>query len=548
MRGARFAGASLTRNMQKTDMEDILAKLTPEELCGQLFCFDIYEKDDPAKVEKVLRELHPGGIFVKKMSAEKIKLYTDMANTYSPVPVIVAADVENGPGAGVAGMPLFPSPMAWGACGDAALIEKAGVLTARLCRDCGIHWTFAPVVDLNFNFRSPETNIRAVSDSPDAVIEYAGAYSRGLRSEGLMATGAKHFPGGGTDERNSHFCTAINPLGRDEWLETYGTVYREMFRMGTDSVMVGHYSLPAFMPEEERHLPAVVSKSLMTDLLKGMLGFTGCVISDAMSMIGACSVVPCDRLAVEFVKAGGDMVLFPEDGDGARLLRAVQSGEISHERLFDALRRILALKARVGLLNGNASAPCAGSAKELQRVSQQIADKSITVVRNADNVLPVRTKKGDKALIVAVSEPYWHEAPTAEQWTPLCDELQKGGMTVDILINPGHKKVREVMGQYDLLLVACDMSSENYHGGSLRVGWYNIMTFWRAYILEHPHMVFVSFGDPYKLFDFPYLHTYVNAYSDCPETQRAVAKAVTGQIAATGKNPVSFDGFFEREI
>ena len=137
----------------------------------------------PKEVEKVISHIKPGGIFVSSMSKEKIKLYTDMANKYSPVPVIVSANVENGPENGVKDGGLLPYPMAWGACGDEKLIKEAGKVTARICRENCIHWTFAPIVDINYNFRSSEANVRAVSDDPDAVIKYAGAYSDGLRSE-----------------------------------------------------------------------------------------------------------------------------------------------------------------------------------------------------------------------------------------------------------------------------------------------------------------------------------------------------------------------------
>lgn len=527
--------------------KEILAALTLEELCGQLLCLDVYEKDDPAEVEKVISRIKPGGIFVSSMSAEKIKLYTDMANKYSRVPVIVSADVENGPENGVKGGGLLPFPMAWGACGNVPLIEEAGKLTARICRENGIHWTFAPVVDINYTFRSSETNVRAVSDDADAVIKYAGAYSDGLRSEGLMITGAKHFPGAGTDERNSHFCTTINHMSREEWLASYGKVYREMIKRGAESVMVGHYALPAFMTEEEKGLPCILSKSLMTDLLKGELGFKGCVVSDAMSMIGACSATDPAELAVKYIKAGGDMVLFPEPDDFDAIKAAIASGEITKDRFEDALYRILTLKERAELFCGAATAARSNSA-EFSAAAQRIADESITVVRDEKHILPAGIKRGDKILAVIVAEPYWHKEVDVSDYSPFKAQAESYGASVEFLINPKHKLIKEIMNDYDLLVVLCDMSSKNYNGGSMRVGWYNMMTFWRGYILQHPKMIFVSLGDPYKLFDYPYLKEYINAYSDTPESQKAVLKVIAGEIPASGKNPVSLEGFFNREI
>ena len=536
----------LNRDQTASSIAEIMELLCDDELYGQFLCFDIYDHDDPKEVEKILSVIKPGGIFVSRMPAEKIKMYTEMANRYTPVPVIVAADIENGPEKGVKNGGELPFPMAWGACADEDLIRTAGKLTARIARQSGIHWTFAPIVDINYNFRSPETNIRAVSDSPDAVIKYAGAYSDGLRSEGLMITGAKHFPGAGTDERNSHFCTTVNPLSREEWMATYGRIYKEMFKRGTDTVMVGHSSLPSYMEEDERDYPCVLSKSLMTDLLKGELGFEGCVVSDAMSMIGACGIAGGDHLAVEFIKAGGDMVLFPEDHDADKIREAVENGVISKERLNDALSRILTMKEKAGLFEQEPQIT-GDCSEDFRVVSQKIADKSVTVVRDEKGIIPTVTK-GDKLLIVTLSEPYWHKEATFDPYLPLKNSLEEFGCTVDYLINPKHKAIKSVMDGYNAILVVCDMSSDNYHGGSLRVGWYNIMAFWRGYILEHPKMVFASLGDPYKLFDFPYLKEYINVYSNVPQSQIALAKVLTGQIKAEGKNPVSLEGFFQREI
>lgn len=511
-----------------------------QDICGQLLCYDIYDKDDPVEVEKIVAKIRPGGIFVSNMPAEKIKLYTDMVNKYAKLPVIVSADVENGPENGVKGGGLLPFPMAWGACDDPELIAKAGKITARISRASGIHWTFAPVVDLNLNFRSPETNVRAVSDNADTVIKIAGAYADGLRSEGLMVTGAKHFPGAGTDERNSHFCTCVNPLSVDDWHATYGKVYREMIARGTESIMVGHYCLPSLAADDEKDKPAILCKSLMTDLLKGELGFRGCIVSDAMSMVGACAYTDPEKLAVQFVQAGGDMVLFPESTDLDNLVAAVRCGDISRERLRDAFLRIMRLKVSAGLFADDLIVPDA-TPDDLHAVAQQIADKSVTVVRNEKGIVPAKLKRGDKVLVVVMAEPYWHDEATAEPYLPLKQTFEAFGCPTDILVNVRHKKIQSVMADYAVALVVCDMSSKNYHGGSLRIGWYNIMTFWRGYILKHPKMIFASLGDPYKLFDFPFLGEYINVYSDTAESQIALAKAICGTIVATGKSPVSLD-------
>ena len=132
------------------------------------------------------------------------------------VAVKVAADVEKGPGCAMEGEELLPFPMAWGAADDAHLTELAGEATAAIAQKNGIHWTFAPIVDLNRNPDNPVTNIRAISDSPEQVIKIGGAYMRGLQKENRMVACCKHFPGDGMDDRNQHFCTTINHLSKEE--------------------------------------------------------------------------------------------------------------------------------------------------------------------------------------------------------------------------------------------------------------------------------------------------------------------------------------------
>lgn len=533
-------------------IQDILDGLSLEDLVGQVFCYDIYEKDDPEEVEEIIKKIRPGGLFFTNMSGEKIAMYTEMANKYTKVPVVIAADVENGPEAAIKGAGYLPYPMAWGACDEPALIEKAGEITAKICRKNGVHWTFAPVVDLNLNFRCPETNIRVVSDKPEHVVKMAGAYAKGIEKNGLMVAGCKHFPGQGIDERNAHFCTTVNGQTKEEWMQTYGYVYKEMIKKGAASIMVGHGSLPSYEKEIDAVYgapPAVLSKSLMTDLLKGELGFEGCIVSDAMSMIGAAARAPLGELAVRYLKAGGDVVLFPEPTDFEHILNAVKSGEIPMERLKDAVTRFLRLKEKARLFEDQAEVEKdIGEIESLSAISQSIADKSIKIVRDYANVLPAKLKKGSKIFFLNILEPHFQKEPTGHEFDALKDEFEKNGYTVSVLTTAKHKQVQAIMNEYDLILLNVKMSSTDYHGATMRIGWNNIMVLWRAYVLQHPNFVVVSFGEPYKLYDMPYLKTYINAFSHTDESQRAAAKVIMGQIDAAGKNPVDFKPFFEREV
>ena len=281
-------------------------KLDDRDLVGQVLCYDIYDRDDPREVEEILRRIRPGALYLDGMSREKIRMYTDMANRYTKLPVIIVTDVEFGPGENLPDLPVITNAMSWGACDDPALIEEAAELTAKICRLHGIHWTLSPVVDLNINFNNPLVNIRSASDEPRHMVRTMGAFLRGIQKNGYMAATLKHFPGDGVDDRNQHFCTTVNSLPMEEWWRTYGYVFRAMMTEGVASVMCAHIALPAYAGERNElgPVPSVLSRPLLTGLLKGELGFSGCVISDAMSMVGSAACVDLRELALRYADEG----------------------------------------------------------------------------------------------------------------------------------------------------------------------------------------------------------------------------------------------------
>lgn len=534
-------------------IEEILNKMSLEELCGQLMDLNVNGKQDIAEFEEMVKRVRPGAIFVTKKNKDEIKAFCDIINKYTSVPVIVSADIESGAGCCIREEAVLPEPMAWGAADDEELIERAGQITGEICRKNGIHWNFAPVVDISYNKDNPVTNVRSVSDSPEHVAKIAGAYVRGMQKNGMMIAGCKHFPGDGIDDRNQHFCTCINPLSKEEWLNTFGYVYRKMIEAGSESVMVGHIAMPAIEDEIDPILgpkPGTLSYNIMTKLLREELGFEGCIVSDAMAMVGACSMTSPDRLAVEYIKGGGDVILFALENDFNCIIKAVQNGEISLERIKDSVRRILKMKLKAGLIESKSideeSIELSGN---IDDVATQIARKSITVVRNSQNLIPLNLKKGAKILMInfqAVAK----DAPYIKQLNVVSEELEKRGYTVDSYLasDISHYELEKIKDGYDVILLNCRISSKDYLGGTLRINWDNIMPFWRGVAIDHPCVIFTSFGDPYKLYELPFLRTYVNAYSSSHFSQSAFVEVLLGEVEAKGKNPVELKGFFEREV
>lgn len=534
------------------DVEKILTEMSVEDLCGQLINFNVNGKLSYDEFEEMAKRVRPGGIFVSNMNADEIKGYVDIVNKYAKVPVIVSADIENGAGCCLPGEHSLPEPMAWGACDDAELIKKAGQVTAEICRKNGIHWNFAPIVDINYNKDNPVANTRAISDSPEQVAKIAGAYVEGMQTNDMMIAGCKHFPGDGVDDRNQHFCTTINSLSKEEWMQTYGYVYKKMFEVGSASVMVGHVALPAVEDEIDPILgpkPGTLSKNIMTGLLREELGFEGCIVSDAMAMVGACSMCAIDKLAIEFINAGGDMILFALERDFDYVREALLKGEISMERVKDAVRRILKMKQRARLFEDQKDfEQKIDISGDINKIAYEIAEKSIKIVRNSENLLPLKLKDGAKFLIINLQADM--KAPYIHELTVIEEELKKKGFRVESQSARGikHHWLEEHRDDYDCILINSRISSRDYIGGTLRINWDNIMPFWRGAATNHPCVIFTSFGDPYKLYDLPFLKTYVNAFSSSTDTQKAFVEVLLGEKPSVAKNPVTLKGFFEREV
>ena len=544
------------------DIKKKIDEMSIEDLCGQVLCYDVQPNDTEKETMEVIKRIRPGSLYLCEIDPSETDLegrflrdrrFADYARSLTGSPLLMCTDMEHGPGTYLHGkMTELPNYMAWAACDNEQYIERAAELTARITRKkFGIHYTLSPVTDLFVNFRTPTMATRSMSDDPDRVIRIAGAYVRGIQKNGYLAATIKHFPGEGVDERNSHFLTTVNSFSRTKWMKTYGKVYKALFKVGVDSVMVGHSCCPAFQSSEEIDeygaLPGTLSKDLMAGLLKEKLGFKGCVISDAMSMIGACARVPEEKLSVEFIKAGGDLVLFPEPEQYDYLVKAVKSGEIPMERIKDAVYRVMRLKEKTRLYEEekvqNEIGDIDADITELNELAQKIADNAVKVVRNNEKVLPIKCKKG-KVIIIKVGGSFFNTEPDNTPFEYIEKEFKERGWEVNSQFFPKHKYLKSIMNEYDLVVVACH---GNYHGSTLRVGWSNMMAFWRGYILQHPNIVFVGLDDPCKLYDFPYAKTYINAFGTAPVLQRSVVKLILGEIESRGKNPLSFPPYFERE-
>ncbi len=517
-------------------VEATLSRLTLEECVGQT----LMPADRDFSAEEwatVLRDVPLGCLFVDPQNAEDTKSLIALVQKHSKVPLLIAADIEQGLDCGTD----FGYALGLAATGSDELVLARSRAVAAEARALGIHWTFQPVADILLNPNNPETNVRAFGDEPERVARLATLVVRGLQEGGNFAATAKHFPGAGHDDRDQHLCTAVNGLSKKAWQESYGRVWRSVLDAGVMTVMTGHISMPAYEGLEERPadaMPATLNHRLQHDFLRQELGFDGLIVSDASPMIGITSRVSSEYEAADFLREGGDVFLFANARrDFERVLQALNSGRLRADRVRDAARHVLSLKARLGLhRESERGAPAALDARENARLAQDIADRAVTVVRRSPAVgAPVAS--GERALTVTLRLTNCDERRCPEL-TTVDQELSRRGISVDHLANPSHRQLRDAVTRYSRVFVNVIILPHAQIGHCRMVGDL-VMAFWRSFWVGHEHVVFTSFGSPYLLYEQPHWPNFVVAYGPSVSAQRAAVRVWLGELEPTGKLPIS---------
>ena len=514
-------------------VERTLASLTIDEAIAHLLCPEnrnYTESDWEGLLQKVpLVNLFGSGIPIEWLQSRVRQ------------PLLIAADLEHGAGAHLEDCTNFPWSFAIGAANSPALTQRMGIATAAEGLQHGVNWTFSPCVDLSFNHNNPVVNIRSMGEDPQRVAKLASVWIEAMQKGGLAAC-AKHFPGDGMDDRDQHLCTSVNSMDVETWWKTYGLVWRTVIEAGVMSIMPGHISFPAYeTPGQPVHraLPATLSSRLQVDLLRRELGFEGVIVSDAAPMIGITSRVREEEEAVRNILSGGDVFLFADPvADFGRLKAAWKRGDLTENRIRQSVRRILVMKARLGLHLPRKPKPAPDSAR-FARDAQLLAEKAVVLYRK-NAVTPIALKPGAKVLTATLR--YENGVPKFSQDLPAVDEeLRKRGFEVTHYVNPSHNELHKVAKDFDAVFINFAIVPHALIG-SIRLTGPAIMAFWRAFWLDCPQAVFTTFGSPYHLHELPHLPNYWIAGGPNEVSQRAAVRAWLGEIKPTAKCPVNIPG------
>ena len=468
-----------------------------------------------------------------------LRRYADNAE----IPMLITSDFENGCGSMLRGLTILPYMMSLGAANSEELAYAYGKATALEARSVGANWTFSPVSDLNTNYRNPLVNVRGLTDDPDLACRLLPQIVRGMQDNGLAAC-AKHFPGDGVDWRDQHIVTTNNTLSKDEWMLKHGRVFKTLIDAGVYSIMAGHITLPACQTPEANgmYLPATLSSELITDLLKGEMGFDGVVVTDALDMGGFNGWYPTlEQAEIESFKAGCDMMLWPTPGYVDRLVQAVESGEVPMARLDDAVERILRMKTRLGLFENAAARPVSEEEQAfILDTQRRVADASVTLLRDETGLFPMRPESVRRIALIPVT----HHAPAMEEGARLASLLRARGFAVDEYEN-GLKD--EEQDGYDLILYA--LFSRPFRPiGFLDFLGPEAVKVQRSLQAGVNKTAVVSFGSPYFAEQyFERAKTMVNAYSMLAPSVEAFVRAACGDVPFTDFSPVRLYRFaFDR--
>jgi beta-N-acetylhexosaminidase len=563
-----------------------LKKMSLEQKVGQMFMiwshaqFLNVNSPEYIALRDAMRKYHIGGFgltveyidgFLYKNEPLEAAMVTNQLQKDSEFPLLFAADFERGLGMRLNEVTGFPHAMAFGATNNVDFARESGRITAMEARAIGVQWNWFPDVDVNSNPDNPVINTRSYGEDPALVGKMAAAYIEGAHEFGMMTT-AKHFPGHGDTDTDSHLAVPVITANRARLDAVELPPFEAAIKAGVDAVMVAHVSVPALDPDPA-HV-ASISQSIVTGLLEKQMGFHGLVVTDALEMRGLIKLFPdgseaSARAAVEAVKAGNDMLLIPANLDAAYngVLNAVRNGEISESRIDGSVLKVLRAKASVGLNNArlvdiNAVNQVISKPENLE-VAQEIADSAVTLVRDNKQVLPLqRTPLGTnqpssayqstedtrgRVLVLIFSDDSRSEAgrlldeevrsriPGAR--VMYVDARTAAGLTAPVM-NAVGKAEKVVVAVYEVP-VSGKVVAGIANGNSVAVQSAPAALLQGALQVAAAKTAVVALGSPYVASQFPEIQTYLCTFSNMKVSEISAVKAMFGEIPMTGHLPVT---------
>ncbi len=540
-------------------VERTFRSLTPDEKIGQMLmpgsglgAFRNLESEEIEKIRRNVVDHHAGSIHVYGGDPAAVALIINEMQRMAKVPLLVSDNFEGGVGFVLFGATRLPLGMAMGATGDEKVAYEAAKITAEEGRAIGVNVNFYPVADVQNNPQNPIINIRSFGEDPASVSRFVSAYIRGAQDHGQMAT-AKHFPGHGDVDTDSHLAMPTLDVTRARLDAIELPPFRAAIAEKVGAVMSAHIWLPQL--EQEKSLPATLSKSVMSNLLRGDLGYQGIIFTDSMGMRGVTNAFPGGEASVRAVEAGADILVTPPDVEAAfdAIKAALASGRLSQSRIDESVRRILRAKANLQLyepanrfVDVNRIMSAVGTKANLD-FAQSVSDRAITLVRDENSVLPLKPSTELRVVQINILDTRggWREGAPARVMTAELPKRFPRSATVQIddQTTPIEMElVRKLANVADVLVVNGFIRVAEFKG-SIKLSAASVSLIRDLVAMKKP-LVFTSFGSPYVLAHVPELPSYIVAYDIYPGAESAAIRAITGEIRFQGHLPVSLPGLY----
>jgi beta-N-acetylhexosaminidase len=540
-------------------VEKTLASLSLRQKVGQLVMpwvggdYTAVGSEEFEQVRKWVQDDGVGGLVLSIGLPLSYAAKLNELQVRAKVPLLIASDMENGPGMRLGniyalpsllpqgGGTTFPPVMALGATGSEDLAYKLGQVLGSEARAIGVHMVFGPVLDVNSNPLNPIINTRSFGENPELVSRMGKAYIRGARSTGLMSTG-KHFPGHGDTDVDSHLDLPTIRADRAYLDSVDLPPFRAAVDEAIDGIMTAHIAVVGV--EGVNAGPATLSHGFMTGILRDEMHFGGVLFTDAMTMGGVAKRYGATEPLIMALEAGADVLLMPHSvPDGiSTIVDAVKSGRLSESRIDASVRRILTAKARAGLRTGRLvdlnAVDRIVDIPEHTRIADEVAERSITLALDKMNIVPLASDTTGRILSITYADP--SDLVAGRTFNSVIAERLPHTETVRVDNRTTDKEYADLESQADsaaVLVVSAYVSPREFAGSvGTQAGF---SQFVEKLALSGKPIIVLSFGSPYLLSAFPSVSSYLLAWGGAPISQRAAALALLGEREINGRLPIS---------
>lgn len=521
-------------------VDSLYNAMTLEEKLGQLFMVAAYSNKDTVHfnaIDKLIEDNKIGGlIFFQGGPVRQVKL-TNRFQSKSKIPLFIGSDAEWGLNMRLDSTSRYPWNMTLGAIQDMKLLEKVGVQMGEQSKRLGLHFNFAPVLDINTNPRNPIIGFRSFGEDKLKVAERAIALMKGVQSQGIFSTG-KHFPGHGDTEIDSHKGLPTINFSKERLQDVEFYPYKKMFHEGLSSVMVAHLNVPSL--ESRPNYPSSISYNVVTNILQKELGFKGLIFTDALNMKSVSNFKLPSEINFEAFMAGNDVLLFPEDVPLAieKFKLAYSANLFSAERLAFSVKKILKFKYKAGL---NSYKPIATdnlyndlNSSENDALQYELYENAVTVLKNTAAVLPIKSLDKQKIAYVKIGD---------DSNDAFVSTLKKY-TEVTVIADTNLDSLQVKLQPFTTVIIGYHKSDAAFKNEDLKSN----ELFKINFLAKNNNVILDVFAKPYSLLpfaNFDAIEGLVVSYQNSAIAQVVSAELIFGAIEAKGKLPVSINSSFK---